>query len=253
MRRFISAGNWKLNKSPQEAKEFLQELIPEVANIEKVEIIVAPPTLSVMAAREVTQNTNIQVAAQNCYSKDSGAYTGETSPLHLAQSGITHVIIGHSERRDIFYETDRDVNAKIKAALSHGLIPIVCIGEHLDERDAGKVEEVLERQITFGLEGIDITEKLILAYEPVWAIGTGKTASKEDAQAAHQFIRSVIRNMFSSEIAEKIRILYGGSVKPENIEGLISMPDVDGALIGGASLKVDSFSAITRSIENAMS
>ncbi len=245
-RKPLIAANWKMYKTPDEAVAFVKAFIPLVAGHKHAEIVLCPsPTLlpTVVAA---ARNNPIHVAAQNMDWHDQGAYTGETSPLQLKALGVTHVLIGHSERRQYFAETDETVNLRLKAALAHGLVPIVCVGELLAEREAGKTAEVLVKQTAAALNGIDPTTaaSIVIAYEPVWAIGTGKTATPEIADEAHKIIRAQIAKSLSPALAESTRILYGGSVKPDNTASLCSLNDIDGALVGGASLEPESFSKI---------
>jgi triosephosphate isomerase len=246
MRRPVIAGNWKLYKTVQEALDLVTGLIPLVKKNRDVDIVVAPVFTALTNVKGAVAGSNIMISAQDCYWEDEGAYTGEVSPKLLKDAGCSHVIIGHSERRQFFGETDETVNKKIKAALNEGLTVIFCIGETLEERDAGKTLDVLKTQVVNGLSGItgEQFNNTIIAYEPVWAIGTGKTASDEQAQEVHAFIRSLVAGLYNKTAADGIRILYGGSVKPENIKGLMNQPDVDGALVGGASLKAESFGAI---------
>lgn len=244
MRTPVIAGNWKLFKTSAEASELVNGLMPLVKETSGVEIVVAPVFTVLERVSKLLAGSNIQLSAQDCYWEAEGAFTGEVSPKMLLDAGCSHVIIGHSERRQFFGETDETVNRKTKAALAAGLTAIVCVGETLKEREEGDMNDVLTCQLTAGLEGLSSFRNLIIAYEPVWAIGTGKTASDEQAQDAHLFIRQVLRQTFGPETAEAVRILYGGSVKPENVKGLMSQPDIDGALVGGASLKADSFAAI---------
>ena len=246
MRIPVIAGNWKLHKTTHEALDLINELIPLVKNIDRVEIVVAPVFTVLHAVKNALQGTNIRLSAQDCFWEDQGAYTGEISSPMLVDAGCSHVIIGHSERRQFFGETDATVNKKIRSALQVGLTVLFCIGETLDEREANRTYAVLERQVIAGLDGItmDQLKKLVIAYEPVWAIGTGKTATDGQAQEAHSFIRGVLAKLYHVSAAENIRILYGGSVKAENIKGLMEQKDIDGALVGGASLKADSFADI---------
>jgi triosephosphate isomerase len=246
MRKPVIAGNWKLFKTTKEAKDLVTSLIPEVKGNDRVEIIVAPVFTALTTVSKAVDGTNVMLAAQDCFWEEEGAYTGEVSPGLLKDAGCSHVIIGHSERRQFFGETDETVNKKIKAALARGLIAIFCIGETLAERESGRTFDILKLQATKGLAGFpkEMLEDIIIAYEPVWAIGTGKTATDEQAQKAHAFIRSLVADLYDGSTADRIRILYGGSVKPDNIKGLMTQPDVDGALVGGASLKSESFSAI---------
>lgn len=246
MRRPVIAGNWKLFKKSAEAVDLVTGLLPLVKETAGVEIVVAPVFTVLGKVKDAIAGTNVMLAAQNCFWEEEGAYTGEISPGMLIDTGCSHVIIGHSERRQYFGETDATVNKKIKAALSTGLTIIFCIGETLVERESGKTFYILDSQIRDGLADIpreDIS-KIIIAYEPVWAIGTGKTATNEQAQEAHSHIRVFLAGLYDRDTAETVRILYGGSVKPENIAGLMAQRDIDGALVGGASLKADSFAAI---------
>jgi triosephosphate isomerase len=251
MRKPVIAGNWKLFKTGTEATELVTGLLPLVSSAKNVEIVVAPVFTVLDRVRSVIAGSNVKLSAQDCYWEAEGAFTGEVSPKMLLDAGCSHVIIGHSERRQFFGETDETVNKKIKAAIASGLIVLFCIGETLAERESGSTFSVLKRQIAGGLAGISESDlaKVIVAYEPVWAIGTGKTASDDQAQEAHAFIRAEIKGLYSPSAAEGMRILYGGSVKPENIAGLISRPDIDGALVGGASLKADSFAALVNAAQ----
>lgn len=238
------AANWKMNKTVSEAREFVNAFALAVTDITDVEIIIAPPFTSLMAVGEALKGTNIRLSAQNVFYEEKGAYTGDISPVMLKDVGCEYVIIGHSERRQYFLETDDIVNRKIKASLKHGLNIIFCIGETLEEREKGRTFDVLKTQVTNGLKDTD-SENLVVAYEPVWAIGTGRTATPDQVQEAHKFIREELRKLFGAN-ADSIRILYGGSVTPENIDSLMSCPDVDGGLVGGASLKSDSFEKLVR-------
>ncbi len=244
----VIAGNWKMNKTVVEAVELVRELKNLIAKVEGVEVIVAPPFTALHAVDEESKGSLIRLAAQNLYWEEKGAFTGEVSPSMIREAGCEFAIIGHSERRQLFGETDESVNRRIRAALGQGLKPIFCIGETLKEREGEKTFSVIETQVKGGLK--DLGEKEVLAitiaYEPVWAIGTGKTATPQQAQEVHRFIRETIGKRYSKDTAEKIRIQYGGSVTPENIKGLMDQPDIDGALVGGASLKADSFARIVR-------
>ena len=246
MRTPVIAGNWKLFKTISEATSLVESLKPLVAATTGVEIVVAPVFTALCPVAGVLAGSNINLAAQDCYWEEEGAFTGEVAPKLLKDAGCSHVIIGHSERRQYFGETDATVNKKTKAAVAAGLTAIVCVGETLSERESDSTFNVIETQLTGGLADIsaDTLKNIVIAYEPVWAIGTGKTASDEQAQEVHAFIRSLICRLFSEEAAAGIRILYGGSVKPENVKGLMAQADIDGALVGGASLKADSFAAI---------
>ena len=248
MRKTIIAGNWKMYKTIVEAIELANGLKREFFKLDfaAVDVVLCPAFTALSEVAEVLTETGIGLGAQDVYWQNEGAFTGEVSPLMLKDAGCQYVIIGHSERRQFFSETNETVNKKIKAALEAGLAPIVCVGENLQEREAKKTFKVIEDHINNGLVdiGVDDMLKLVIAYEPVWAIGTGKTATGEQAQEVHKFIRDLLKKKYGQEAADNIRIQYGGSVKPENITELMNKPDVDGALVGGASLKVDSFSAI---------
>jgi len=247
-RRPIIAGNWKMNKASKEARSLATALIPLVSGIQDRDIVLAPPFTALQAVGEAIKGTNMALAAQNLFWEDKGAFTGEISAEMLLDSGCRYVIIGHSERRQYFGETDATVNKKLRQALSKGLVPIVCVGETLSEREAGKANEVIDRQLVGGFFGVASTEmqKVVIAYEPVWAIGTGKTATPAQAEEIHAFIRGKISSIYSGDIAEGLRIQYGGSVTPENVSSLMAMPDIDGALVGGASLKPDTFAALVK-------
>ena len=246
MRKPMIAGNWKLHKTISEATSLVSELIPAVASNQNVEIVVAPVYTALSKVAETLADSNIKLAAQNCYPEPQGAFTGEVSPLLLKDAGCEYVIIGHSERRQLFAETDKSVNSKALALAESGLGTIFCIGETLEERESGKMFDVLRQQVTAGLK--DLTSKqmqtVVVAYEPVWAIGTGKVATDEQAQEVHAFIRGLLAELYDAQTAAATRILYGGSVKPGNVDGLMTQPDVDGALVGGASLNADDFARI---------
>ena len=246
MRTPVIAGNWKLFKTIGEAIAMVNELKPLVAGNAGVEIVVAPVFTALNSVVCALANSNVCVAAQDCYWEEEGAFTGEVSPKLLKDAGCSHVIIGHSERRQYFGETDESVNKKIKSVIAAGLTAIVCVGETLAEREGDKTFVVIETQLTDGLTGLTVEslKQSVIAYEPVWAIGTGKTASDAQAQEAHTFIRGLVAKLFGQSAAADIRILYGGSVKPDNVKALMAQPDIDGALVGGASLKADSFAAI---------
>jgi triosephosphate isomerase (TIM) len=247
MRIPVIAGNWKLYKKSCEAVALANELVNLTKQTTGVEIVVAPCfTVLASVSAALAGGTHIALAGQDCHWQEEGAYTGEVSPGMLLDAGCSHVLIGHSERRQYFAETDATVNKKVKAALKAGLVVIVCIGETLVERESGTTFTVLERQLTAALAGLshDAMTQILIAYEPVWAIGTGKTARDDQAQEAHAFIRNLLGTLFTTEIAAATRILYGGSVKPDNISGLMAQADIDGALVGGASLVAESFAAI---------
>jgi len=250
MRIPFIAGNWKMYKTVHEAVVFVKELKLVVKDVTGVEIVVAPPFTAVHAVAEAVRNTNVGVAAQNLFWEREGAFTGEVSPGMIKGAGAEYVIIGHSERRRLFGETDAIVNRKVIAAIGAGLTPIVCIGETLDERERNETLAVLDRQIKDGLDRLsgDQIAALVIAYEPVWAIGTGRTATAMQAGEAHAHIRQRLRQWFGADAADRCHVIYGGSVKPDNIRELVAEPDVDGALVGGASLEVRSFADIvTRS------
>lgn len=245
MRIPFIAANWKMNKTVAETGAFLQELAPLVSGAADREIVIAPPFTSLAAAAALLKGTRIQLCAQNVFYEEKGAYTGEVAPGMLVDAGCSQVIIGHSERRHYFKETDEILNKKVKAARGQGLKVIFCIGESLDEREAGKTFEVLKRELDGGLSGV-AAEGLVVAYEPIWAIGTGRTATTEQAQEAHAYIRGQLSRIYGAAAAEGLRILYGGSVTPDTIDSLMACADVDGALVGGASLKPDSFARIVK-------
>lgn len=245
-RKPILAGNWKMNKTSAEARELASKLIPLVSGAKDREIVLSPTFTSLAAVADAIKGTNVSLAAQNMHWEDKGAFTGEISAEMLLDLGCKYVIIGHSERRQYFGETDELVNKKVKQALKKGLLPIMCCGETLTEREAGKLNEVINRQVTGGLRDVsaDDMKKIVIAYEPVWAIGTGKTATPEQANEVHALIRRTVMSLYTAEISEGLRIQYGGSVTPENVSALMAKPDIDGALVGGASLKPESFAAL---------
>lgn len=246
MRKPLIAANWKMYKTPAESIAFIDDFLPLVAAQQKTEIVLCPSMTSLLPAIAATKGSQVHIGAQTMDWHDNGAYTGETSPLMLNALGVTHVLIGHSERRQYFNETDETVNHKLKAALAHKLVPIVCVGEHKAERESGRTNDILKQQLTVGLQGIDpaVATPLAIAYEPVWAIGTGLTATPQIAEDAHQFIRAQISEILSPAIAASTRILYGGSVKPDNAASLCCLANIDGALVGGASLDATSFAQI---------
>ena len=248
MRKPFIAGNWKMNKTTNEAVELVASLKKNLLGFANADIVVCPPFTSLTAVYDVIGDTNIGLGAQNLFWEKEGAYTGEISPIMLKDTGCEYVIIGHSERRQYFGETDETVNKRIDTALAVGLTPIVCIGETLEQREANKTFDVIETQLKGGLDGFaeDDLRQMVIAYEPVWAIGTGKTATNQQAQEVHAYIRKWVENSFSKDVAQEVRILYGGSVKPDNIAGLMDEKDIDGALVGGASLKAASFVDIVK-------
>jgi len=246
-RRPIIAANWKMHMTPAESEAFLKPFLEKVSDNVPVDIVVAPPFVSIPAAgNHIADSVTVKLAAQNMSQHVSGAYTGEVSLLMLKDLSVHYVILGHSERRAIYGEQDEEINAKVLTALEGMIRPILCVGETLEERDADQVEQVLTTQVTAGLQGVPANKlsEVVLAYEPVWAIGTGRTATPQQAQNAHAIIRQVLAGLYDEEAAAKIRIQYGGSVKPGNMGELIAQPDVDGALVGGASLEPDSFYGI---------
>lgn len=247
-RKKVIAANWKMYKTPAQAQEFVQVFLSLVANHDRDEIVIFPSDTSLSVVIAAATGTNVAVGAQNMYFADEGAFTGETSPLMLKAITATHVILGHSERRRYFAETDETVNKKLLAALKHELKPIVCIGEVLSERESGKTAEVLLRQVRGGFAGVtaEQAKSIVIAYEPVWAIGTGKTATPQMAAEAHAIVRKEIAAVLGQQAADAMRILYGGSVKPENVSALMAEAEIDGALVGGASLDPQSFAKIVK-------
>ncbi len=248
MRQKIVAGNWKMNNDLNESVALINQIKEALVEREDVKAIIAPTFIALDKASQLLSGTNIGLSAQNMCSEDSGAFTGAISANMLKSVGCKYVILGHSERRTIFGETDKLINAKMKKAIASNLTPIFCIGETLEERESGEMKNVIEKQVREGLDGISETDLsgTIVAYEPVWAIGTGKVATPDQAQEVHAFIRNLLKEMYSEELAENTTIQYGGSVKPENAAELIGQKDIDGALVGGACLKADSFVAIIK-------
>ena len=249
MRRKIIAGNWKMNKTLREAMDLAKALRVKLINVNKVDIVLCPTAPNLMAVSEIIKDTNIELGAQNMHWEKSGAFTGEVSSAMLKSVGCSYVILGHSERRQFFGETDEGVNRKINSALSDGLTPIVCVGESLEQRQNGVTEEIVGQQVRGCLADLSEGEvtSLVLAYEPIWAIGTGINATPEQAEEVHSFIRKLLTELYNSSVAESIRIQYGGSVKPDNATILLSQSNIDGALVGGASLSADSFADIVKS------
>ncbi|MFA7164120.1 MAG: triose-phosphate isomerase [Eubacteriales bacterium] len=245
MRKPIIAGNWKMNKTPEEAASMVKELAPLVKDSD-IDIVLCAPFVSLQATLDAAVGTNIKVGAQNMHWEENGAYTGEVSPTMLNALGVEYVIIGHSERREYFAETDETVNKKVHSALAHGLKPIICVGETLEQREEGITQELVQGQTEAALKGLsaDDVKKCVIAYEPIWAIGTGKTATSEDANNVISYIRSTVKKVYGEEAANAIRIQYGGSMKPENAADLMAMSDIDGGLVGGASLKAEDFANI---------
>jgi triosephosphate isomerase len=247
MRRPIIAGNWKMYKTIPEALSFVQALKPLVVASTSCEIVIAPPFPALKLVATRVEGSNIEIAAQDVAAEEGpGAFTGEVSAAMIRDAGARWVIVGHSERRQFYCETDESVNKKVGETIKAGLAPILCVGERLEERDAGRAEAVVGEQLAGGMHNLTVSEaaRIILAYEPVWAIGTGRTATPDIAEQMHIFIRSKVREIFGDRVAEELRILYGGSVKPDNIATLMDQPDIDGALVGGASLEADSFARI---------
>ncbi|QGH34144.1 triose-phosphate isomerase [Gracilibacillus salitolerans] len=243
MRKKVIAGNWKMNKLLGEAVQFVEDTKDKVASKDKVESVVCAPFPYLPTLVEKTKGTNLEIAAQNMHFEESGAFTGEVSPSMLADIGVTYVVLGHSERRELFAETDGTVNKKAQAAFAHNLTPIICVGETLDQREANETKSVVEVQVKAALEGLgeEQVKETIIAYEPIWAIGTGKTATSEQANEVCTHIRKVVADAVSAAAADAVRIQYGGSVKPANVDELLTQSDIDGALVGGASLEADSF------------
>jgi len=252
MRKPLIAGNWKMNTKLEEAENLVRAMLAELDSIDSVEKVLCPPFISLATIKELIKGTSIKLGAQNMYFEDKGAYTGETSPLMLIDL-CDFVILGHSERRQYFAETDELVNKKVKKALEFRLKPILCVGESLEENEAGRTEQKITRQVNAGLAEINPTSQLVIAYEPIWAIGTGKAATGKQANSTISLIRSIIANLWGSETAKAIRILYGGSVTSSNIAEFIAESDIDGALVGGASLKADEFVSIVSQTANIKS
>lgn len=243
MRKKVIAGNWKMNKNSSEASQFIDEVVKQVPESEQVEAIVCAPFPYLALLVEKTKGSNVKISAQNMHFEDQGAFTGEVSPVMLKDIGVSHVVLGHSERREYFAETDETVNKKVHAAFAHELTPIVCVGESLEQREANETMDHVETQVKKAIEGLsaDQVANTIIAYEPIWAIGTGKTATNEQANEVCTHIRNVIKEVVSGEVADQVVIQYGGSVKPDNIGSLLAESDIDGGLVGGASLEAESF------------
>ena len=245
-RKPFIAGNWKMNKNPQEAQAFVEAIAGKLPSADLVEAAIAAPAVDLNALLWFAKDSELKVAAQNCYFEDAGAFTGETSPKVLSEMGVNYVVIGHSERREYFHETDEDINKKAKAIFANGMFPIICCGETLETYEAGKAAEFVGAQVSAALAGLseEQVSSLVIAYEPIWAIGTGKSASQDDAQKMCKVVRDVVAKDFGQIVADKVRVQYGGSVKPENVASYMACPDVDGALVGGASLDPESFLAL---------
>lgn len=248
MRKRIVAANWKMNKTVPEALAFIDELKQRLRQNEECEVVVCPPFTALYSVAKAISGTPIKLSAQDVFYEESGAYTGEVSPLMLTDVGCDYAIVGHSERRGYFNETDIDVNKKVRALLDHGIRPILCVGETLEQRGSGLADEVVTKQVELAFDGVGQNDVpgVVIAYEPIWAIGTGKSATGEDANRTIGLIRKTLETIYSDAIARSVRIQYGGSVKPDNIAEFSRQPEIDGALVGGASLKVDSFLAIAR-------
>lgn len=246
MRKNLIAGNWKMNCTGTQARQLAAELTKLVGSVDAAEVAIAPPYTAIQSVHETIASSKIILAAQDLHWEEQGAFTGKVSADMLKDAGVTMVIIGHSEQRSYFHETDATVNKKVHAAIKHGLHPIICVGETIEERESGKMEAVVERQVRGAYQGVsaDAAKSSVVAYEPVWAIGTGKTATPQMAQDAHSYIRKLLVSLFGESTANSIRILYGGSMKPENAKELLAMADIDGGLIGGAALKAQSFADI---------
>jgi triosephosphate isomerase len=248
-RKYLIAGNWKMNIPSSDAKELVDDIVCKVSKMTKVGILICPPFTSIQAAKDaLAETTGILIGAQNFYPEKNGAYTGEVSAVMLRELGVSHVIIGHSERRTYFNEDDRFVNKKVQCALANSLVPVLCVGETISQRRENKELDVIGSQLIGALKGVSQADakKVIVAYEPVWAIGTGETATPEIAQGMHSFIRGTLADMFGIKIAEMVKILYGGSMKADNAEEILKENDIDGGLIGGASLQAGSFSSIVK-------
>jgi len=250
LRTPIIGGNWKMNKTLKEAVNTARDLKEKLGSIRGVEVVIFPPFTALESVKEVIKGTNIGLGAQNMYWKGKGAYTGEISPFMLLDVGCKYVILGHSERRQYFGETDQGINKKLKVALSLGITPVVCVGEKIEERRGGKAKQIVDWQIRGCFKEITPEEakRIVVAYEPIWAIGTGETATPEQAEEMHLFIRNILKELFGKEASNSLRIQYGGSVKPNNIKELMEKEDIDGALVGGASLKANSFAEIIKKI-----
>ncbi|WP_202079152.1 triose-phosphate isomerase [Caldalkalibacillus salinus] len=243
MRKPIIAGNWKMHKTVEEGKHFINEIDGLVPNEADIDTVICAPFVHLPVLVDLVKEKPVAIGAQNMHFEEQGAFTGEVSPTMLKDLGVDYVILGHSERRQYFNDTDQTVNKKTKAAHQYGLVPIVCVGENLDQREGNQTKDVVKEQVTLAFDGLSAEQasQTVIAYEPVWAIGTGKSSSAEDANEVITYIRSVVSDQFGSEVADKVRIQYGGSVKPENIKEYMGQSDIDGALVGGASLKGDSF------------
>jgi len=250
-RKPIIAANWKMNKTSDEAAEFVDQINGKIPSADQVETVIGSPDLFIQTLNNLTVDLDAKIAAQNCFYEDSGAYTGETSPFALSELGTEYVIIGHSERRQIFGETDEEVNKKAKSIYKNNMLPIICIGETLEQKNNNETNTIVSNQVKAALEGLskDQVKQAVLAYEPIWAIGTGKTATAEDANATIQVVRETVASLYDQETADAVRIQYGGSVKPANIDELIAQPEIDGALVGGAGLDPESFLKLLEAVK----
>ena len=251
MRKPIIAGNWKMNKTSTEAASFIREVSGKIPASDKVDAVIGAPNVFMQSMVDLVVDSDLKIAAQNCYFEDEGAFTGETSPKVLGDLGVHYVIIGHSERRELFHETDEDINKKAHAVFRNGMLPIICVGETLEQKEAGQTNTLVADQVKAALEGLtaDQVKEAVIAYEPIWAIGTGKTATAEDANDTISVVRQTVADLYSQEVADAVRIQYGGSVKPGSIKELMAQPDIDGALVGGASLEADSFLQLLEAAE----
>jgi len=252
MRRPLIAGNWKMNTKLDEARNLVRAMLAELDSIDGVEKVLCPPFISLAILKELTKTTSVKLGAQNMYFEDKGAYTGEISPLMLINL-CDFVILGHSERRQYFAETDEIINKKVKKALEFGFKPILCVGESLEDNEADRTDQIITRQVKAGLAGVSPTSQLVIAYEPVWAIGTGKAATGKQANTTISLIRSIVANLWDSETAKAVRLLYGGSVTSSSIAEFIAEPEIDGALVGGASLKANEFVSVVSQTANIKS
>lgn len=243
MKKTLIAGNWKMNKTPSESVEFVKQLTENIKKYEDRDILICPPFTSIPFVSQVIKEGRIKLGAQNMYFEEEGAFTGEISPTMLKEINVEYVICGHSERRNVFGESNETINEKIKKVLKYEMIPILCIGEKLDERESGETFKIIQKQLDTCLANLseNMNKKVVIAYEPIWAIGTGKTATPSQAEEVHAFIRDYVKKNFTEEVAENLIILYGGSVKPDNVDSIMAEQDIDGVLVGGASLKIDSF------------
>lgn len=251
MRKPIIAGNWKMNKTSTEVASFIEAVQGKIPSTDKVDAVIGAPSIYLQSLVDLTADSDLKIAAQNCYYEDEGAFTGENSPKALADIGVAYVIIGHSERRELFFETDEMINKKAHAVFNNGMVPIICVGETLEQKEAGQTNELVANQVKAALSGLsaDQVKNAIVAYEPIWAIGTGKTATSEDANDTISVVRQTIADLYSQDVADAVRMQYGGSVKPANIKELMAQSDIDGALVGGASLEAESFLQLLEAAE----